>query len=132
MFPTLSDAGFSWVSSNLTHPDFGTTVQLGLGSVCCEQHTLSLSPMNGRVVWLQRVDDRDLESFASDAIAEVRWLVLGPEELKPKSTDVGRVSMIAGWLLASLEKRRMWSLKLTFLRKRGCGRARAGSHAKRS
>ena len=46
--------------------------------------------MNGRVVWLQRVDDQDLESFASDTIAEVRSLVLGAQELKPQSTDVGR------------------------------------------
>ena len=46
--------------------------------------------MNGRVVWLQRVADRDLESFASNTIAEVRNLVLGVEESKSQSTDLGR------------------------------------------
>ena len=70
---TLSDPGFSWVISNSTHPDFGTSVQPGPGSVSCDQ----------RVLCLQRVDDRDFESFASDTTAEVRSLVLGAEELNP-------------------------------------------------
>ena len=56
--------------SHVTHPDFGTSIQPGPGSVfVINVLSLSLSPMNGRVVRLQRISDRDLESFASDTIA---------------------------------------------------------------
>ena len=116
---TLSDTGISSVISNLGYPDLGTSVQPSLGSVFRDQH--ARCSMNGRVAWLQRVDDRIFQSFASDTIAEVRRLVLGAEELKPQSTDVGRGLDV----LTSHEKRLMLSLILTFLQqtkmwKRAC------------
>ena len=109
---TFSDAGCFWVISNLTHPDIGTSVQPGSGSVFCDQHDLSL--LNGRVVWLQRVPDRDLESLASNTITEVRGLVMGAEESKPQSAVGGRC-LDKRWLFTSHEKRLMRSLKSALL-----------------
>ena len=86
MFQGRSVAQASLGSSRIfTHPDLGTSVQLSPGSVFCDQH--ALSPMNGRVVWLHGVHDRELGSCVSDAFAEIRSLVFGAEELKPQSTE---------------------------------------------
>ena len=82
MFPRRSlTQAFSWVISNLTHPDFGWHLPSAL-SFFCDQHALSHEHFG-----LFGCKQLTIEIFESFAISEVRSLVLGAEELIEAPVD---------------------------------------------